>query len=199
MITAALSFLKALGLSAQEYLFLALASAISALILAFELQGSRLHKAQVQLMDQRLKSKGDRLAQATQNDKDAFRDALNSFIRAGGTFLLFMGLLTPHSASSAPPGPTLAQCEHTLGLCSKVVGDQDSQIKDLQYQVAQWKKEAYKGQSDPSVLFGSVIAGGLGGAGVEVVEGDGTTGVFRGAIVGIAVGLTIGLLMEALR
>ena len=78
-----------------EYLAMAAAAVIAGLVAALQLQGTKLHRAQVKLLAVQLQSKQDRAAEDVASTKDAYRDALNTFIQAGGKLLLIAALLLP--------------------------------------------------------------------------------------------------------
>jgi hypothetical protein len=145
------------------------AAIIAVLVAALRIQGSRLHKAQVDLLDAKLKAKADKLAEVTKTDKEAYQNALKSFIQAGGKLLLVMAILAPPPAYSDPVDPLLPKCEAALGACNKVTVDQDAQIEDYKHQVEQWKKQADRGDQISPVTVGVV---------------SGLVGVFLGIFLG---------------
>jgi hypothetical protein len=113
-----LSYLRGIKLSLADWLAITIVGAFSGLMAALKIQGTRLHKAQVALLEQTA-------AQGTQTAKDQYQTALTAFLKAGGTLLLLLCLSTPAAAQP------YAQCQTALSACDKLVKQQDVQITTL--------------------------------------------------------------------
>lgn len=80
-----LSFLSNFKASLSEYLAVAIAGAIAFTVAAFKLQGSRLHKAQVDLLATKLQVSRDAADKATNAAQANYQQALKAYQDAGGT------------------------------------------------------------------------------------------------------------------
>lgn len=143
------SFLKNLLANPQEALVGLIAAVLAGLVAALELQGSWLHRAQIKLLDVTLQQKQTRAADNVAAAKEAYAEALNSFIRAGGRLLLIASLLLPAYSTparsdqvEADPATILPLCINALSMCDAVVKAQDGQIGVLKDGMAQWRAKA---------------------------------------------------------
>jgi hypothetical protein len=114
-----LSYLKDIKLSLADWIAITVVTAFSGLLAALKIQGTRLHRAQVVILEQTA-------AQGTQKAKDQYQTALTAFLKAGGTLLLLLFLATPANAQP------YAQCWTALSACDKLTRQQDVQITALQ-------------------------------------------------------------------
>lgn len=82
--TSLINFASNLKLTLTQWLLLALAAIAAGLVIALKVQGTELHKLQVQLLEAHLAAS----LQKPQADVDAararFQDALNHYVEAGG-------------------------------------------------------------------------------------------------------------------
>lgn len=184
----------------QEYTIMAVVALIGGLVAALKLQGFQLHRAQVLLLKGQIEAKEAANAEITQKAYDTYKDALNSYIQAGGTMLILLASLwlpsSLHAATngpSCPQSPLFNKCVEALSDCDKLQRAQEMQIADLHEDVDKLVKqvslETTKGV-DAAGAAGFVV-GGLGGAVVMSLKGF-VIGGALGAIVGFGVGLLMG-------
>jgi hypothetical protein len=79
-----LSFFSSIKSSAGEYLAVAITTLITGLVAALKLQGSRLHKAQVDLLASKLQASQDSAQAEVVQAQDAYLKALANYNNAGG-------------------------------------------------------------------------------------------------------------------
>lgn len=79
MLSTALSFLKNLKLSLDQWIAVGLATLIGGLVAALKIQGSRLHRAQVDLLQQKFD-------QADQANADKVADAAVAYAKAKAAY-----------------------------------------------------------------------------------------------------------------
>jgi purine-cytosine permease-like protein len=77
-----LTFLGNLRLTVEQWLLLCLSAAMGALVVAFELQGSKLHKTQVELLRAQFGNAMSLQDSKVGSAKQAFEDALEAYIKA---------------------------------------------------------------------------------------------------------------------
>ena len=163
-----LSFLDSFRLTLAQWASLSAVAIIGGLIAALKLEGSRVHRLQVQLLETQSQQQLDQAKAATQTALDRYTAARQAYLKAGGVLLLILCLgLTP-PARGGQVDPLLPKCQSALSACDALVNAQQSQIAILNKQVDQWKKEAEKDQpsliqSESWILW--VVLGGLAGFG----------------------------------
>ena len=135
MIDIILGYIKGLRLSTTEGLYIAGAAIVAVIVAAFKIQGSALHRAQVQLLMQNVASKESRAAETTDLSRDKYLAARTAFLKAGGTLLLLVCLLLPSPSPAQNSPDLLPRCEEAVRTCNTLVDDQDSQIKGLNQDV----------------------------------------------------------------
>lgn len=74
-----LNFINKLQLSLVQWVMLSLAALVGMLVVALKLQGSALHKAQVQLLEQHIKTIDSSDDQSVKTARDAFSKALYTY------------------------------------------------------------------------------------------------------------------------
>lgn len=194
MINTIFTFLKGLKMTAQDYLIAAVVAIVGALVAALKIQGFRLHRAQVLLLKNQIDAKEAAQADITQKAYDAYKDALGSYLKAGGVLILMIALLlSPTQSRAASESPeALVQCPYALSMCNRLQSAQQAQIKGLQDDLGKLEKQAVA-QGDTDVAL-STVSGGVGGglAGLIMLA---TKGLLIGGLVGGLVGLGIGLLV----
>lgn len=84
MLSKLTGFLSGLKLSATEWLLVGSATIIAGLVAALKLQGSRLHKAQVDLLSQKFQVTNDKLSKQSSDAHEAYQKALGSYLDARG-------------------------------------------------------------------------------------------------------------------
>lgn len=154
-----LSFFNRIRLNLTQWLVVTVALVIAGLVEALRIQGSRLHKAQVALLEQSA-------AKGTQEAQKAYDDAKAAYLRAGGTLILALCLALPtHSPAGGDPN-LLPACELALQACDQLVTAQKDQIKVLE-QAADTNPPPSFLQSIPWPMW--FILGTLAGVGVGAV------------------------------
>lgn len=176
-----LSFLKNLQLTAQQWLAALAATVIGALVVAMKVQGSLLHKAQINVLKLTLKPKLDQDQFSVDKAQQAYDRILQDYLSSGGKLVLTALLLS--SLVQATP-----QCSDVLKGCDDLIKTQAQQIVDLKDANAKWEKMAKKGPSDGSAptVVGSLASGAAAGA----ILG-GALGLGLGAAVGVSIGFII--------
>lgn len=76
------SFFSSISLNLTQWVILSMATVIGGLLAALSLQGSRLHKAQVQLLEQHLQGVSDGDDAGIKTSRDRFTAALNAYRKA---------------------------------------------------------------------------------------------------------------------
>jgi hypothetical protein len=76
------SFIKNLSLSVTQWIMLILAGGIGVLLLMLGLQGSKLHRMQIQLLQVHLDAGDEKATNAVKAAKDRFNQAYQSYIKA---------------------------------------------------------------------------------------------------------------------
>ena len=197
------SFLKTVQMSAAEWIIITVATVIAGLVTALKIQGSRLHRAQVKLLEVQLDSKQARAAQDTDAARQVYRDALAQFRKAGGKIGLLLCLFISPPArsvelrSDGPNGPSLLpKCESALSACDRLVKTQDIQIQQLQDSIKLWKKQAQDGSQSLSPVWLGVGAGAMAGIATGGILGANKAGMVVGVAVGGIVGLGVGFLLR---
>lgn len=79
-----LRILDSVQLNLTEWFIVGLAATVAGLVAALKLQGSRLHKAQLELLDHRFAVTDERTQTAADNAKLAYMKARNDYKNAGG-------------------------------------------------------------------------------------------------------------------
>jgi len=74
--------LASLSLSLTQWVILSLSAIIGVLLVTLKLQGSKLHAAQVMLLEQHLASQDEKNADAVKSSKDKFNQAYQEYLRA---------------------------------------------------------------------------------------------------------------------
>lgn len=69
----------------EEYLLVGLAAMVGLLVAALKLQGSRLHKAQVQLLEQKFDAQNRAAQDKAESSRQAYLRALRDYGAAGGS------------------------------------------------------------------------------------------------------------------
>lgn len=191
-----IDFIKGLKLNAQDAAIAAIVALIGGLVAALKLQGYQLHKAQVQLLKGQIEAKEARNADISQKAYDTYKDALNSYIKAGGTWLVLMFLWLPHplrAAERVTNCPQLQKCVNVLQDCDKLQQAQHAQIVELLQDQAKLENKVVSeemGQSKAAAASGAVV-GIIGGACLWSVKGA-LIGGPVGAVIGLGVGLLLG-------
>lgn len=80
-----LSFFASIKLSLAEYAGITVALVIGCLVAALRLQGSKVHKLQVQLLDNNLTAKQLKASDQTDAAAAKYKGALEDYFKAGGT------------------------------------------------------------------------------------------------------------------
>ncbi len=191
-----MTFLSNLKLNAQDYAITAVVALIGGLVAALKLQGFQLHRAQVQLLKGQIEAKEARNADISQKAYDTYKDALNSFIKAGGTLLVLMSLWLPLPTHAAVVGYSctlLPACINALNDCDKLQQAQHAQIAELLQDQAKLESKVVSeenGQPKAALAAGGVV-GVIGGACLWSVKGA-LIGGPVGAMIGLGVGLLLG-------
>lgn len=194
-----IQFLNNLRSNIVDYAVLAIVGLIGALVTALKIQGFQLHKAQVQILKNQVEAKEASDAEVTSKLRDTYQDALDSFLKAGGTLMLCMALLLTSSTRSYPISrcdgvepSLLPKCEQALKASDDLQKAQATQVKDLQADVARLENMIVDDQHD-EVKAGA--ASGVVGGGITGLALAGMHGLLIGGPVGLAIGLSIGLLV----
>lgn len=82
--TVILNFLSKLGLSLQQWVFVSIAGIIGSLVVALKVEGSLLHKAQVQLLLQKFLTIDGTDDNTTKKAYTDYRQAVQAYKDAGG-------------------------------------------------------------------------------------------------------------------
>lgn len=189
-----IDFIRGLKLSFSEWAALVGAALVGLLVAAFRAQGRQLHKAQVQILEQRLDARSQQDAKDTTKALAAYDKAKEAYKAAGGTLLLLVALCAGPSSLAEQPDPArlLPACQVTLGACNTAVEVQKNEIAGLKKDVETWKKEVHASNAGPSFLLPVLVgtaAGGVGG-----FAANNSKGVVTGSVVGALVGLAAALL-----
>ena len=165
------------------YLILATAAFIGTLVAALKVQGSRLHRAQVDLLDAKLKPTLDLTKAKEAEDFSRYQKALESYLKAGGTLLLCLFLASP-----TPALAEVKECQEALSACDTLQRTQAEHIRLLEDANAQWRRMAEKAPGDSPLPL--IISSGASGAVAGALMGA-TLGLGIGAGVGLAIGFII--------
>lgn len=159
MISAVLGYLQGLRMSLTGWLALTAATVIAGLVALLKLQGSQIHKLQIELLDHDLEAKGRVQAAKVAAAGDRWTKALDAYKRAGGVLLVLLALYPLQSpAESNLELPK--RCQEAVSACASLVEAQQGQIKGLEEAVAAWKKEASKSVAAPPLpWYGYVLLG----------------------------------------
>ena len=82
--TTLLSYLSTLRLSLVQWITLILAGAVGALVVALKAQGTRLHRAQIQLLLATMNQSDTAKEAAVVKARDSFQAAMKEYLDAGG-------------------------------------------------------------------------------------------------------------------
>ena len=85
MIGKILAYIDSIKLTLTQWLVLTLSAIIGGLLLALRLQGSKLHKVQVQLLETQVNAQEDTDDHNVGEARNRYQTALNEFLKAGGT------------------------------------------------------------------------------------------------------------------
>jgi hypothetical protein len=189
--------IKTANLSLTEWVAVGLAAAFAALVTALKIQGGLLHKAQVQLLQQKFIAAEAKTGTLVYEDRAKYQKALTDFTRAGGKLILLLSLLVAaHPPALAESTGLLTKCENALSACNSLVDAEDAQVRQLKHEVAEWKKQAGEG-SQASILTTATASGAV--TGCLVGLGAGGKGALGGASLGAITGLAIGLIVEEMK
>lgn len=190
-----IQFLSDLKLSVTQWLGVMAAIVIGGLVAALKLQGSRLHRAQLKILEQdrdRAQEKAD--GSAFEAGK-RYHEALNEFLNAGGKLLLLAALaLSSPAIYGSDSSDLLPKCVKALNACNDYLAAKDAQIKALQDSVEAYKKAAGVGQPERragTVLTASVAGGAGGCAGSAAGHADVLVGCAVGGVIGFLIGLAV--------
>lgn len=142
-----IGFLNNVKLSFTQWLGFLGATLIGVLVIALRIQGSRLHRAQIKLLDQDWKAKEANASELTDLARERYRAAVYDYLQAGGKWLLIACLLLsplPSRGEEAQGDPSvlLPKCVNALQACDNLTTSQDNQIKLLQKEVEDWRDKA---------------------------------------------------------
>lgn len=153
-----LSYLDSIKLTLAQWGIVSVVTIIGGLVALLKLQGSRLHKAQIKLLDQNFTYKLDTAAKNTKNAGTAYQTAKDAYLNAGGTLLLMLCLV----GSQVRGDDLLPKCQYALSACDTLVKTQQTENTILKNAVEQWKKEAVKGEQSELQSFPWYIWVGMG-------------------------------------
>ena len=190
-----IAFLSKLNMTIQDYAIMAVVAIIGGLVAALKLQGFQLHRAQVQLLKGQIEAKEARNAEVTQKAYDTYKDALNSYIQAGGTLLVLAFLWFLPTQARADVGqscPLESKCSTALKACDALQVAQGNQIKEMRGDITTLENKVVS--EEHSKVDVGTVSGGVSGAIVGGAIG-GLKGFFIGGPVGLCVGIAIGTLM----
>ncbi len=84
IISKILSYFGSIKLTLEQFTLIALTTAVGALVVALKVQGSRLHKLEVQMLETNIHSQDQADTKAVKDAYDVWFTAYNSYLANGG-------------------------------------------------------------------------------------------------------------------